>query len=140
MDTATIPASTPAALSPSALHETGFITPEPWVDDALCGQTFPDAFFPDPDTPEQSKANALKVCGACTVREECLAYALANNERYGIWGGLTPRERRAIKPFPRTTQPSLCSRGHDLTPENTYRRPNGTLNCKECEQERKLSA
>jgi WhiB family redox-sensing transcriptional regulator len=37
------------------------------------------------------------VCLSCDVRVECLEYALANDERFGIWGGLSERERRRIK-------------------------------------------
>lgn len=41
----------------------------------------------------QSKA----VCFACPVRQQCLDYAIDNNEEYGIWGGLSETERRAFK-------------------------------------------
>lgn len=37
------------------------------------------------------------MCATCEVREECLEYALANDERFGIWGGLSERERRKLK-------------------------------------------
>ena len=40
------------------------------------------------------EARALAVCAQCVVRDECLQHAVDNNERYGIWGGLTDRERR----------------------------------------------
>ena len=67
---------------------------EPWVADALCAQTDPDAFFPEKGG---STREAKRTCMACDVRAECLDYALRNNERYGVWGGLSDRERRKIR-------------------------------------------
>ncbi|RIJ76591.1 WhiB family transcriptional regulator [Nakamurella silvestris] len=65
-----------------------------WAERALCQETDPDAFFPEKG--ENVSKGAKRVCGACPVDVECLAYALANNERFGIWGGKTERERRKI--------------------------------------------
>lgn len=65
-----------------------------WKERALCAQTDPDAFFPEMGG---STRNAKKVCLGCDVREECLQYALANDERFGVWGGLSERERRNLK-------------------------------------------
>ncbi len=65
-----------------------------WQTDALCAQTDPEAFFPEKGG---STREAKKVCLSCDVRSECLDYALANDERFGIWGGLSERERRRLK-------------------------------------------
>ncbi|MDI3330395.1 MAG: WhiB family transcriptional regulator [Micrococcus sp.] len=65
-----------------------------WQIDALCAQTDPEAFFPEKGG---STRDAKKVCSACTVRSECLEYALGNDERFGIWGGLSERERRRLR-------------------------------------------
>ena len=65
-----------------------------WQDQALCAQTDPEAFFPEKGG---STREAKKVCSSCDVRSECLEYALANDERFGIWGGLSERERRRLK-------------------------------------------
>lgn len=65
-----------------------------WQVDALCAQTDPEAFFPEKGG---STRDAKKVCSACTVRSECLEYALGNDERFGIWGGLSERERRRLR-------------------------------------------
>lgn len=65
-----------------------------WQVDALCAQTDPEAFFPEKGG---STRDAKKVCAACTVKQECLDYALSNDERFGIWGGLSERERRKLK-------------------------------------------
>ena len=67
-----------------------------WHDRALCAQTDPEAFFPEKGG---STREAKKVCLSCEVRVECLEYALANDERFGIWGGLSERERRRLKKF-----------------------------------------
>ncbi len=65
-----------------------------WQERALCAQTDPEAFFPEKGG---STREAKRVCLACEVRSECLEYALANDERFGIWGGLSERERRRVK-------------------------------------------
>lgn len=65
-----------------------------WQERALCAQTDPEAFFPEKGG---STREAKKVCQGCEVRAECLDYALANDERFGIWGGLSERERRKLK-------------------------------------------
>jgi WhiB family redox-sensing transcriptional regulator len=65
-----------------------------WQDQALCAQTDPEAFFPEKGG---STREAKRVCRSCDVRSECLEYALENDERFGIWGGLSERERRRLK-------------------------------------------
>lgn len=66
---------------------------EPWMDDGLCAQTSPEAFFPERGG---STRDAKRICVGCDVKAQCLDYALANNERFGVWGGLSERERRAL--------------------------------------------
>ena len=65
-----------------------------WQERSLCAQTDPEAFFPEKGG---STREAKKVCVGCEVRAECLEYALANDERFGIWGGLSERERRRLR-------------------------------------------
>jgi len=65
-----------------------------WQASALCAQTDPEAFFPEKGG---STREAKGVCRACEVKKECLEYALTHDERYGIWGGLSERERRKLK-------------------------------------------
>jgi WhiB family transcriptional regulator, redox-sensing transcriptional regulator len=65
-----------------------------WQERSLCAQTDPEAFFPEKGG---STRDAKKVCVGCEVRAECLEYALANDERFGIWGGMSERERRKLK-------------------------------------------
>jgi WhiB family redox-sensing transcriptional regulator len=76
------------------------IQPEPWVQDALCAQTDPEAFFPEKGG---STRDAKRICNGapgavgCEVREQCLRYSLERDERFGIWGGLSERERRKLR-------------------------------------------
>jgi len=65
-----------------------------WQERALCAETDPEAFFPEKGG---STRDAKKVCVGCEVRAECLEYALEHDERFGIWGGLSERERRKFK-------------------------------------------
>jgi WhiB family redox-sensing transcriptional regulator len=65
-----------------------------WQDYANCLGVDPDLFFPERGA---STREAKEVCKGCVVREDCLEYALANGEKFGIWGGLSERERRRIR-------------------------------------------
>ncbi len=65
-----------------------------WQEGALCAETDPEAFFPEKGG---STREAKKICTGCEVKAECLEYALANDERFGIWGGLSERERRRLR-------------------------------------------
>ena len=80
----------PVAFEPEPLP----VTADQWQDRALCAQTDPEAFFPEKGG---STREAKKICLGCEVRHECLDYALAHDERFGIWGGLSERERRRLK-------------------------------------------
>jgi WhiB family redox-sensing transcriptional regulator len=73
--------------------ETRLPRPPGWMDDALCAQSDPDAWFPEPG---QSPVPAKRICAACPVRPQCLDYVLARPEQFGVWGGLTERERRDL--------------------------------------------
>lgn len=64
-----------------------------WQVDALCSETDPEAFFPEKGG---STRQAKAVCAACPVAAECLDYALATGQRFGIWGGVSERKRRAL--------------------------------------------
>ena len=64
--------------------------PSDWRAEALCAQVDPELFFPEQGFPSH---HARAVCARCPVAAECLDWALAHRERYGIWGGTTARER-----------------------------------------------
>jgi WhiB family redox-sensing transcriptional regulator len=70
------------------------IDDEQWQERALCAQTDPEAFFPEKGG---STREAKRICVSCEVKQECLEYALMQDERFGIWGGLSERERRRLK-------------------------------------------
>jgi WhiB family redox-sensing transcriptional regulator len=68
--------------------------PDYWQDRAACFGVDPDVFFP---ISEEEAGPALAYCRVCRIREECLAWALKNGERYGVWGGLTEQQRRRLQ-------------------------------------------
>lgn len=65
-----------------------------------CRKLDVDVFFPPPTEPApiraEQEAIAKKVCSTCPVREACLRHALASNEAYGIWGGMSEYERAPV--------------------------------------------
>jgi WhiB family redox-sensing transcriptional regulator len=65
-----------------------------WQEEANCLGVDPDLFFPERGA---STREAKAVCAGCEVRVDCLEYALANGEKFGIWGGLSERERRRLR-------------------------------------------
>lgn len=65
-----------------------------WSDRGNCQGVDPDLFFPERGA---STREAREVCRGCVVRSECLEYALVNGEKFGIWGGLSERERRRLR-------------------------------------------
>ena len=81
----------PGVRRPAATDEDSALA---WQADALCAQTDPEAFFPEKGG---STREAKRICLGCEVKDSCLEYALANDERFGIWGGLSERERRRVK-------------------------------------------
>lgn len=70
-----------------------------WRDHALCRDTDPELFFPVGTTGMALVQidEARDVCAQCTVRVECLDFALATNQDSGVWGGLSEEERRIIR-------------------------------------------
>jgi WhiB family redox-sensing transcriptional regulator len=65
-----------------------------WYGRGICHETDPESFFPEKGG---STREAKAICTGCPVRAECLDYALDNDERFGIWGGFSERERRKFK-------------------------------------------
>lgn len=64
-----------------------------WQDEALCAQADPESWYPEKGG---STTAAKRVCMECPVRAQCLNEALERQERFGIWGGLSERERRKL--------------------------------------------
>lgn len=74
------------------------IADQTWQRDAACRGPETTVFFPPAsgerrDERERREAKAVVICGQCSVRTECLEYALAIREPHGIWGGLNEHER-----------------------------------------------
>jgi WhiB family redox-sensing transcriptional regulator len=65
-----------------------------WQSRANCMGVDPELFFPERGS---STREAKEVCRGCVVREDCLEFAIANGEKFGIWGGMSERERRRVR-------------------------------------------
>ncbi|GAB2870839.1 transcriptional regulator WblA [Myroides odoratimimus subsp. xuanwuensis] len=93
-----------------------FMWVEDWTTAAACRKAQPDQLFVR--GAEQNKAK--QVCAGCPVRSECLAEALDNQIEWGVWGGMTERERRALlRRRPTASWRSVleaAKNGHDLSP------------------------
>lgn len=63
-----------------------------WTTRGACAQIEPDALFVQGAAQRQARS----VCASCPVRLECLADALDGRAEFGVWGGMTERERRAL--------------------------------------------
>lgn len=84
-----------------------------WLDGALCAQTDPDAFHPEHRG--ASPRDARTICGRCDVRDQCLAWILAFELEHGateagVWGGLTEKERRALRSGERVCLEETCEK------------------------------
>lgn len=71
----------------------GYTEATDWQESALCAQSDPDEWFQEKGG---STKTAKSVCHDCPVKADCLEYALANDERFGVWGGLSAIERRRL--------------------------------------------
>jgi WhiB family redox-sensing transcriptional regulator len=66
------------------------LIPAPWMVHAACTGADPDLFFGEAGSPSKE---AKEICRSCVVRDDCLEFALQLSERFGIWGGLTFKQR-----------------------------------------------
>lgn len=66
----------------------------PWITEAVCSGMDISLFFPPSG---HRPIEALEACSRCPVRQECLDYAIDNNQHWGVWGGLTERQRFSYK-------------------------------------------
>jgi WhiB family redox-sensing transcriptional regulator len=74
-------------------------SPTGWRGQAACSNLDPSIFFPvgHADTAGEEVAGAKRICDACPVKQECLAFAIGTNQEYGVWGGTTEEERRIVR-------------------------------------------
>lgn len=68
-----------------------------WRAKAACAPYPTSLFFPVDEDDERATERAKAICEACPVADDCLEYALESNQRAGIWGGTTERERRSLR-------------------------------------------
>lgn len=86
---------------------------EDWMGYAVCASVDPEVWFPQKSgssIPAKRICNGFKGNPPCPVREQCLEYAMAHEEKFGVWGGLSERERNkrrkdATERSARLTQP-----------------------------------
>lgn len=71
---------------------TGVNYPE-WMSSGLCAETDPEEFYPERGG---STARAKQLCASCPVQLACLTYALDNNEQWGVWGGMSVKDRAKL--------------------------------------------
>ena len=74
-----------------------------WRNEANCLGSDPDTFFPESKDKRYAK-DALAVCRKCEVKDDCLDHAIENDEKYGIWGGMTPEARKKLSRRSTNTQ------------------------------------
>ena len=65
-----------------------------WMKDAACRDYDPGLFYPERD---DEKHEAIRICRDCPVRRECLIYAFAIDDRFGVLGGLSKNQRSTIR-------------------------------------------
>jgi WhiB family redox-sensing transcriptional regulator len=66
-----------------------------WIHKSSCRGEDTNIFYPAPGDVDKLRL-AKQICKECVVRKDCLQHALDNNERFGIWGGKSARERSLI--------------------------------------------
>lgn len=101
-----------AATAESSLRDMLEMALPEWYGDALCAQTDPEAYFPEKGGSTQA---AKKQClTECTAVEDCLLLALRNEERFGVWGGFSERERRRMVHMSRAEVLNLLQTQQDI--------------------------
>lgn len=115
---------------------------EDWRDHAACRGMDQDIFFGPEERESREQlaervAQAKAICRRCVVAEQCLAFAIKVQERHGIFGGLTPRERarrssvRGQGKGGHNKIKTHCKRNHPLEGDNVYHYE-GERHCREC--------
>src|SRR5262245_29426321 len=87
-----------------------------WADHGNCVGVDSDYFFSESD---RDTKVAKAICRGCPVRTECLTYALDNNLKHGVWGGMTASQRRRLASRRPAAQPATPVRHLHLVPSNS---------------------
>lgn len=69
----------------------------PEMPGALCAETDPELFHPPVGGGSGEAARAKAICGGCDWRQKCAEWAIETQQPYGIWGGLTPKDRWKVR-------------------------------------------
>jgi WhiB family redox-sensing transcriptional regulator len=120
-----------------------------WRNQAACLEVVSaehDPFFSDA---KDLQAEAIAICDTCSVRDDCLTFAVRTGQQYGVWGGQPepiirrliaadragrPQARRAPASHPQASK-THCKRGHRFSATNTYYTPDGHRRCRTCLRE-----
>jgi WhiB family transcriptional regulator, redox-sensing transcriptional regulator len=120
-----------------------------WRDQAACRDVVTahyDPFFADT---KAGQHQAIGICTACPVRDDCLTFAVRTGQQYGVWGGQPeqtirrlialdragrPHAGRALADHPQASK-THCKRGHRFDAQNTYYTPDGQRRCRTCLRE-----
>lgn len=73
------------------------LAPCGWQDQAACKGRTDANWFSEGPGPSRAQHDAMKICHTCPVELDCLRYAVANGEKYGIWGGMTENQRQHLR-------------------------------------------
>ena len=117
-----------------------------WRELAACRKTVTARYDPFFDGTEQGERAAIAICRTCRVQGECIAYAVATGQSYGVWGGKPQRVLRLLIARDRLGQARAgqasahhrnaakdhCEHGHRFDPANTYYTPTGERRCRIC--------
>ena len=114
-----------------------------WRELAACRNTVTAGYDPFFDGTEQGEQAALAICRTCRVQGECLAYAVATGQSYGVWGGRPQQELRRLVALDRLGRAQVraserhhnatkdrCEHGHRFDAANTYYTPTGERRCR----------
>jgi hypothetical protein len=104
-----------------------------WRMDALCPQVSIEEFHAGHGRGQVEQINfAKKVCSLCPVKAECLEFALSNDEREGIWGGMSPRVRERLRTERGIKSKSVVEHWHGTDAGARRHHRNGTPPCTLC--------
>lgn len=109
-----------APLSPAPSRGLVLLAQLDWRRSANCLGVDPDLFYPERGGSKELQAEQLRqakaVCASCTVRPQCLVDALERQEVFGVWGGLSERERRRLRrKLPRWARCARCGNRYEKT-------------------------